>query len=59
MGSARRSTEFTVLIEGSIHSRTAVLLRFLLTLPSTTARGRWRERGRMGWNGQAELNRAR
>jgi DNA invertase Pin-like site-specific DNA recombinase len=32
--------------ERSVHSRTPVLLRFLVTLPSTTATGRWRERGR-------------
>jgi hypothetical protein len=29
------------------HSRTAILLRFHVTLPSTTATGRWRERRRM------------
>ena len=29
------------------HSRTPVLLRFLVRLPSVTATGRWRERGRM------------
>ena len=31
----------------SDHSRTPVLLTFLVTLPSVEARGRWRERGRM------------
>jgi eukaryotic-like serine/threonine-protein kinase len=31
-----------------VHSRTPILLRFLVRLPSTTATGRWRERGRMG-----------
>ena len=30
------------------HSRTAILLRFSVRLPSVEARGRWRERGRMG-----------
>ena len=32
----------------SVQSRTPVLLRFLVRLPSVEARGRWRERGRMG-----------
>ena len=34
--------------EGAVHSRTPVLLRFAAELPSVEARGRWRERGRMG-----------
>jgi hypothetical protein len=34
--------------EGSVHNRTPVLLTFSVKLPSTTATGRWRERGRMG-----------
>jgi hypothetical protein len=43
------TTDFTVLIEGGqAHSRTPVLLRFSVRLPSTTATGRWRERGRVG-----------
>ena len=33
--------------EESVHSRTPVLLRFSLRLPSVEARGRWRERGRI------------
>lgn len=41
-GSTRRLTR-----EHPAHSRTPVLLRFLVRLPSTTATGRWRERGRM------------
>ena len=32
--------------EESVHSRTPVLLRFLVRLPSVEARGRWRERVR-------------
>jgi hypothetical protein len=32
----------------SVHSRTPVLLTFCATLPSVEAKGRWRERGRMG-----------
>ena len=43
----------------SVHSRTPVLLVFSVRLPSVEAKGRWRERGRMGRNGQAEVNRAR
>ena len=31
----------------SVHSRTPVLLRFSVRLPSVTATGRWRERGRI------------
>ena len=31
----------------TVHSRTPVLLTFLVTLPSVEARGRWRERGRL------------
>jgi hypothetical protein len=34
--------------EESVHSRTPISLGFLVTLPSVEARGRWRERGRMG-----------
>ena len=30
------------------HNRTPFLLTFLVRLPSVEARGRWRERGRMG-----------
>ena len=33
--------------EHPVHSRTPVLLRFSVRLPSVTATGRWRERGRM------------
>jgi hypothetical protein len=33
--------------EHQVHSRTPVLLVFLVKLPSTTATGRWRERGKM------------
>ena len=32
-------------VEQSVHSRTPALLRFLVTLPSVDARGRWKERG--------------
>ena len=43
------ATDFTVLIEeGAVQSRTPILLGFLGELPSVEARGRWRERGRMG-----------
>jgi hypothetical protein len=31
----------------SVHNPTPVLLIFSVTLPSVTATGRWRERGRM------------
>jgi len=31
-----------------IHSRTPILLKFCVALPSVEATGRWRERGRMG-----------
>ena len=42
------ATDFTALIEGGIGpQRTPVLLRFRVELPSVTATGRWRERGRM------------
>ena len=34
--------------EESVHSRTLILLRFSVRLPSVEATGRWRERGRMG-----------
>ena len=34
--------------EHQAHSRTLILLRFLVRLPSVDATGRWRERGRMG-----------
>ncbi len=34
--------------EQAVHSRTPISLRFLVGLPSVRARGRWRERGRMG-----------
>ena len=48
------ATDFTVLIEGgAVHSRTPVLLMFRVELPSVEARGRWRERGRMGRNCRA------
>ena len=33
--------------ERSVQNRTPVSLRFLITLPSVEARGRWRERGRV------------
>jgi hypothetical protein len=35
-------------IEQSVQDRTPILLRFLVTLPSVEAMGRWRERGRVG-----------
>jgi hypothetical protein len=35
-------------LEHQVQSRTPVLLRFLVRLPSVTATGRWRERGRTG-----------
>jgi hypothetical protein len=38
---------YTVRGEESVHSHTPVLLRFLITLPSTTARGEVEERGRI------------
>jgi hypothetical protein len=34
------------MLEGPVHSRTPVLLRFSMRLPSVEATGRWRERGR-------------
>ena len=34
--------------EQSVQNRTPILLIFSLRLPSVTATGRWRERGRMG-----------
>jgi hypothetical protein len=45
----RRKSQSAVLDrmrERSVHSRTPVLLTFSVRLPSTTATGRWRERGR-------------
>ena len=36
----------TTMYAHPVHSRTPVLLRFLVRLPSVEARGRWRERGR-------------
>jgi hypothetical protein len=42
------ATDFTVLTrEHHAHSRTLISLRFSVSLPSTTATGRWRERGRI------------
>ena len=35
------------MLEHQAHSRTPILLRFLVKLPSTEPRGRWRERGKM------------
>jgi len=32
---------------GGVHSRTPVLLKFLVRLPSVTATGRWRKRGKL------------
>ena len=45
--------------EESVHSRTAVLLKFSISLPSVEARGRWRERGRIGWERQSSRPRSR
>jgi hypothetical protein len=46
---AARSRAMTARMpEGVVHSRTPISLAFSLRLPSTTATGRWRERGRMG-----------
>jgi hypothetical protein len=42
-----RSTS-VLMRERSIHSRTPISLKFSVGLPSVTATGRWRERGRMG-----------
>ncbi len=39
-----------------IRSRTPVLLRFRVELPSVTATGRWRERGRMGRRREFDLS---
>ncbi len=41
-------SECTAFDEGAVHSRTPILLKFLVRLPSTTATGRWRERARIG-----------
>jgi hypothetical protein len=42
------SASLDLLGERSVHSRTPVLLRFSIRLPSVTATGRWRERARVG-----------
>ena len=41
-------------IKQSVQNRTPFLLRFCVALPSVEARGRWRERGRMGRRFRAE-----
>jgi hypothetical protein len=44
---SRRQSAVLDLMRGhQVHSRTAILLRFSVRLPSVTATGRWRERGR-------------
>ena len=40
-----RPAKIVLTLEGAVHSRTPVFLRFAAELPSVEARGRWRERG--------------
>jgi hypothetical protein len=41
-------------IREQVHSRTPILLRFRVELPSVTATGRWRERGRSALRDQSD-----